>query len=66
MPVYFFSDMSGILAAWPYIVAASLGAVIGTLWGVRLLRRIPERVFRRMLSVLIITLGVYMIIAGRR
>lgn len=66
MPVYFLSEMRGILAAWPYIVAACLGAVIGTLWGVRLLRRIPERVFRRLLSVLIIALGIYMMIAGRR
>jgi uncharacterized membrane protein YqgA involved in biofilm formation len=40
--------------------------LIGTLWGVRLRRRIPEEVFRRAVSVLILLLGIYMLVRGIR
>ena len=62
MPVYFAMEARGILAAWPSIVAGVAGVVAGTLWGVRLLRLIPENIFRKMLSVLIVALGVYMLL----
>jgi len=63
MPVYFFNETRGILEAWPFILSATVGVIAGTLWGVRLLRRIPDRVFRKVLSVLITALGVYMIVS---
>jgi uncharacterized membrane protein YfcA len=36
--------------------------LLGTFWGVRLLGRIPERAFRKLLYSLILVLGVYMLI----
>ena len=66
MPVYAYAEHRGIAAAWMPIAFATAGVLAGTLWGVRLLRRIPEDVFRRAVSVLIILLGVYMLVRGIR
>jgi len=66
MPVYLAVEGRGILSAWPLLIVAIIGVLLGTFWGVRLLRRLPERVFRRLLSVLILALGVYMLIHGLR
>jgi len=46
------------------IVIAIAGALLGTFWGVRLLRRIPEQIFRKLLYILILALGIYMLIHG--
>lgn len=64
MPVYLVTEFSGILSAWPLLVAAIIGVLFGTFWGVRLLRRIPERIYRKLLDVLILALGLYMVAHG--
>jgi len=43
-----------------------MGVLLGTLWGVRLLRKIPEQVFRKLVEILIFALGIYMMIHGVR
>ena len=45
---------------WPLIVVAMAGVVVGTLAGERVLRRIPEPVFRRTEAAPIWALGVVM------
>ncbi|MGH9564968.1 MAG: TSUP family transporter, partial [Candidatus Angelobacter sp.] len=64
MPVYFTVESSGILKAWPLLAVALSGVLLGTFWGVRLLRRIPEPAFRKLLNCLIIALGIYMVAHG--
>jgi uncharacterized membrane protein YfcA len=64
MPVYLAMEGGGVISAWPLLVCAIAGVLLGTWWGVRLLRRIEERVFRRMLYGLILALGVYMLVHG--
>jgi uncharacterized protein len=64
MPVYFVTQPQGIVSAWVELIVASSGALVGTFWGVRLLRRIPENVFRRLVSAVIAALGVYMLAHG--
>jgi len=64
MPVYLVTEFRGILSAWPLLVAAIIGVLLGTFWGVRLLRRIPERIYRKLLDVLILALGIYMVAHG--
>ena len=68
MPVYIATQWQGMLGAKieivAAIVAAIVGVVAGTFLGINLLRRIPERWFRRAVSVLIVVLGVYMLIKG--
>ncbi|HKV92278.1 MAG TPA: sulfite exporter TauE/SafE family protein [Candidatus Angelobacter sp.] len=62
MPVYFFTSPDTVeqLALW--IAAMVAGVTIGTLAGARVLRRIPEMYFRRLVALLILALGVVMLI----
>src|SRR5215813_2853181 len=64
MPVYLAVESKGILGAWPVLAVSMTGVLLGTFWGVRLLRQIPERTFRTLLHVLILALGLYMLIHG--
>ncbi len=64
MPVYLTTETKSILGAWPVIIVAILGVLLGTFWGVRLLRRIEERTFRKLLYSLVLVLGIYMLIHG--
>jgi len=60
MPVYFATEAAAIVHVWRLIVIAAIGAVVGTLLGVHTLRRIPERVFRNIVAVVLLVLGGYM------
>ncbi len=42
---------------WPVIIIAAIGVIAGTLVGGRVLRRIPETIFRRVVSAIILALG---------
>jgi len=61
MPVYFFTSPETVhrLGAWIAIMAA--GVTIGTLLGGKVLSRIPETWFRRLVSLLILALGIVML-----
>lgn len=61
MPVYFITTGGAILGAWRMVLAATIGAIVGTLIGRRLLAHIPERLFRRLVALLLIGLGLYML-----
>lgn len=65
MPVYLVAEWSGIVALWPFIAAATVAVVIGTALGTRVLGGLPQEMFRRVVAVLLIVLGVYMATAGR-
>jgi uncharacterized protein len=66
VPVYLFTEASGIIRIWPLVTAATLGAVAGTGAGWHGLRHITERHFRRVVALLLIALGIAMIVqAGR-
>jgi uncharacterized protein len=64
LPVYLATQWREITAIWPLVLTATIGAVIGTAFGTRILGWVPQRVFRRVIAVLLVTLGLYMI-AGR-
>jgi len=61
MPVYFFTHPETVrqLALWIGVMV--VGAAIGTVVGGRVLRRLPEIYFRRLVSLLILALGVVML-----
>jgi len=61
MPVYAISEGRGLLAIWPQIAIATAGVVIGTLLGKLILGRIPQAIFKRIVSALIFVLGVTML-----
>jgi hypothetical protein len=62
MPVYAASQFRSILSQWQPAAFATLGVVIGTLAGKRLLQRIPENVFRVIVSTIVLALGVWMFV----
>ena len=60
MPVYVFTEHARLAPLAPIMAVASVGAVIGTLVGARLLKRIPSHLFRALVGALVLLLGVYM------
>src|SRR5438552_12029409 len=64
MPAYFVTQGHEIAQIWILVAVATVGAVLGTLFGEQLLRRIPERLFRRVVAVLLLILGGYIIFFG--
>ena len=61
MPVYLAVEREAIAAIWMLVAIASVGVIVGTLLGERVLRRVPERAFRAGVAALLLALGVYMI-----
>lgn len=64
LPVYLSTQWTQLLAVWPSIVVTTIGVVIGTALGTRILGRVPERAFRRIIAVFLLGLGLYMVVAG--
>ena len=62
MPVYFFTSPNTVEQFAVWVAAMVVGVTIGTLAGARVLRRIPEMYFRRLVALLILALGVVMLI----
>jgi uncharacterized membrane protein YfcA len=60
-PIYLLAQGRDILAAWPFVLAASIGVVVGTFAGHYVLGRLPEWFFRRFVSAIILALGIYML-----
>jgi uncharacterized membrane protein YfcA len=65
MPVYFASEYRQLMGVWQFIAIGTLCVLVGTVIGQRVLSRIPERVFRALVSILILALGIYMFISPR-
>jgi len=66
MPVYFVTAGSQLLAMPGVIIGSTLAVLAGTFLGTKLLRRIPEQVFRRIVGGIILALGVSMMWRGIR
>ncbi|MBF0489790.1 MAG: sulfite exporter TauE/SafE family protein [Candidatus Omnitrophica bacterium] len=62
MPVYFFTQWKDILSIWPFIVIASMGVLLGTEVGVWTFRKIPEVLFKRVVSGGILLIGLFVLI----
>jgi hypothetical protein len=64
VPVYLATETAGLLVMRTLIVMATVGVLFGTLLGARVLGLIPEKMFRPLVSALIVALGVYMLWRG--
>src|SRR5690606_17210759 len=64
MPVYFWSEWDGIAQSGRWILITTVGVILGTILGAKLLKRLPERIFRRVVSSVIFVLGVFMFYKG--
>jgi uncharacterized protein len=58
MPVYMVVQGAQVQAIWPVVLIATVGVVVGTLAGDRLLRRVPERRFKQVVGAIILLLGI--------
>ena len=65
LPVYLATQWRGIAALWPILILLTAAVVVGTLLGTRLLTRLPQQTFRRLLGVLLVILGLYMMFGGK-
>jgi len=63
MPVYLATQWRDILRIWPLVSVATVAVVIGTALGARLLSRLPQQSFRRLIGVVLILLGGYMVVS---
>lgn len=62
VPVYLVTHGRELVAIWPVVLVATVGVVIGTIAGRAILGRLSEAAFKRVVSVLLIGLGVAMIV----
>jgi uncharacterized membrane protein YfcA len=61
MPVYLVTSGAELLEHLPLIAGLVAGVVVGTLAGEGVLQKLPERAFRRTVSLLLLLLGAYML-----
>jgi uncharacterized membrane protein YfcA len=61
MPVYLVTSGAALGPAAAVIAVTTAGVVIGTLAGGRLLRRVPEPIFRRVVAVLLLALAAWLV-----
>jgi uncharacterized membrane protein YfcA len=64
LPVYLAANGHELLALWPTILVATIAVVFGTVFGFRVLVRIPERRFRPTVAVLLAIVGTAMLSVG--
>src|SRR5262249_4447309 len=65
MPVYAWNGSRALAEMSATIVIATAGVLAGTLGGGLVLHRVPERVFRRVVAVVILALGIAVLVRGR-
>lgn len=65
MPVYLATEWREIAHIWPLVLTATVAVVVGTALGTRVLGRLPQQLFRRVIAVLLVALGLSMAIWGR-
>jgi len=59
IPIYVLTEGRRILELWPVVTVAGVCVIAGTLSGERILRRVPEALFRRLVALLILALGLF-------
>jgi uncharacterized membrane protein YfcA len=64
MPVYLATEQDALRTSWPLIVWATVGVLLGTFAGRRVLARVPDATFHRLVALLLFALGVWMIVHG--
>jgi uncharacterized membrane protein YfcA len=64
-PVYLVSQWSALRPVLRLVGVAVSGVVVGTLLGRVPRQRLPERTFRRVVSTIVIAIGVLLVLRGR-
>lgn len=61
LPVYLASEGDAVRALWPQLIIITIGVLVGTWAGTRILTRMPQQTFRRVVGFVLLVLGIYMI-----
>jgi uncharacterized protein len=61
-PFYLARYSQELLDWWRLITLLSAGVLIGTIFGAKLLRQIPEHSFQKIVGTLVLSLGIYMLV----
>lgn len=61
LPVYLWSEGRALQTVWPVVTVSAIAVVAGTIVGRAILGRIPEAAFKRVVSGLILGLGILML-----
>lgn len=64
IPIYLLTQWGEIAAAWPLLASVTLCAYVGTYVGKRLVGRVSQKAFKRLVNVAVVALGLLMIIQG--
>jgi hypothetical protein len=64
LPVYRITQGREIARGWTYLLIAAGAVVVGTVLGQHILGRLSQTVFRRVVAVLLLGLGIYMLLCG--
>ena len=64
VPVYVFTEAPRLLPLWPLITVATVGVLLGTVGGERILKRIPKARFQKLVATIILVLGIGMFFQG--
>lgn len=66
VPVYLARRHADMAALWPWMLVATIGVIAGTVLGSKVLVRVPDVWFRRVLAVVLAILGIAMLARGLR
>ena len=66
VPVYIVTSADELVASWPTVVILTAGVLVGTVLGAPILRRLPEALFRRLLAIMLVLLGIALIVGVGR
>jgi uncharacterized membrane protein YfcA len=66
LPVYLAGQAQALVRVWTAIAVATAGVVLGTLFGGHVLTRLPDRLFRPAIAVVLALLGAGELLAGLR
>jgi hypothetical protein len=64
LPVYFATQAAEIASIWPSLAVLTIGVVIGTALGARVLARVPEAAFHRFVGASLLVLGLVFALGG--
>lgn len=64
MPVYFLTQFSQFTQFYSLLILTSVPVLAGTIAGKVILNRIPESFFKRIVSFLVLLLGIYLLLTG--
>jgi uncharacterized membrane protein YfcA len=66
VPVYLARQHADMAALWPWMLVATIGVIAGTVFGSKVLVRVPEVWFHRVLAMVLAVLGIAMLARGLR